>query len=132
MGEVLPMPAFGDLFTDVRGGDRTMRVSYHGDVGVVVVSLWLGPVCRGSFRMAAGDLSRLISTLSEIESSVDSASTPGPQPKGSTPEEAGVRSEATAVAGDPDRSEPPFAETGDITGSANRSLLPSVPVLRVA
>src|SRR4051812_39991180 len=66
MGEVLPMPAFGDLFTDVRGGDRTMRVSYHGDVGVVVVSLWLGPVCRGSFRMAAGDLSRLISTLSEI------------------------------------------------------------------
>ena len=61
------MPAFGDLFTDVRGGDRTMRVSYHEDRGVVVVSLWAGTLCRGSFRLAAGEVSELIALLSQIE-----------------------------------------------------------------
>jgi hypothetical protein len=29
MGEVLPLPSPGDVFTDVRGDDRTMRASYH-------------------------------------------------------------------------------------------------------
>jgi hypothetical protein len=80
MGEVLPMPGVGDLFTDVRGGDRTMRVSYHEDRGVLVVSLWLGPVCRGSFRMAAGDVHKLIAALSEIETSIASAAAAAPDP----------------------------------------------------
>jgi hypothetical protein len=40
MGEVSPMPAVGDLFTDMRGGDRRMRVRYHEGRGAVVVSLW--------------------------------------------------------------------------------------------
>jgi hypothetical protein len=85
MGEVLPMPDVGDLFTDVRGGDRTMRVSYHEDRGVLVVSLWLGPVCRGSFRMAAGDVHKLVAALSEIETSIASESVapdPDAQPRG--------------------------------------------------
>jgi hypothetical protein len=123
------MPRFGDLFADIRGGDRTMRVSYHADRGAVVVSFWVGTVCRGSFRMAAGDVSRLISTLNEIKLSVDSAPTPSPQPGGSNPEGVGLGSEA---AGAPDPAEPPVEQTGDITGTANRSGLPSVPVLRVA
>ena len=103
------MPAFGDLFTDVRGGDRRMRVSYHADRGVVVVSLWAGEVCRGSFRMAAEDLGGLISLLTEIESS---RSGPGPE----------------AEAGAAERSVPTVEETGDV----NRSLLLSVPAYRVA
>jgi hypothetical protein len=131
MGEVLPMPTIGDLFTDVRGGDRTMRVSYHGDRDVIVVSLWVGTWCRGSFRMAAGDVSKLISTLTEIRLSVDSASSPGPQRRDSAPEDA-HGSEATALAGAPDPSTPPVQRTGDITGTANRNPLPFVPVLRVA
>ena len=60
------MPRRGDVFTDVRGDDRTMRVSYHHDREVVVVSLWAGPVCRGSFRMAATEVDRLIATLGEM------------------------------------------------------------------
>jgi len=129
MGEVLPMPKVGDVFADVRGGGRTMRVSYHRDQRSVVVSLWVGTVCRASFRMAAGDVSTLMSTLSEIHLSLESATT-GPPPGGWRPEDLG--SEATGVAAAPDSAEPPVEQTGDITGTATRSLLPSAPVLRVA
>jgi hypothetical protein len=126
------MPRFGDVFADVRGGNRTMRVSFHGDQGAIVVSLWAGAVCRGSFRMAVDDVSRLMSTLSEIKLSVDSASTTTPAPRGSTSEAVGRGSGATAVAGGRDPSQPPIDQTGDITGAANRSVLPSAPVLGVA
>lgn len=66
MGEVLPIPSLGEVFADVRGEDRTLRVSFHADRGVVVVSLWAGPVCRGSFRLAAGDIERLQNALDEM------------------------------------------------------------------
>jgi hypothetical protein len=109
MGEVLPMPGVGDLFTDVRGGDRTMRVSYHEDRGVLVVSLWLGPVCRGSFRMAAGDVHRLVAALSEIETSIASApAAPGPDAQ--------------------HHAEPSVAQTQDI----DRTALSSARMVRVA
>jgi len=121
MGEVLPMPAVGDLFTDVRDGGRTMRVSYHDDQGVVVVSLWAGTVCRGSFRMAARELSKLISTLTEIELSVDYPATPGA---------VGLGSDITAGAGAPDRPGPPSEQTGDMARAANGRFRP--PVYRVA
>jgi hypothetical protein len=67
MGEVLPIPSPGDVFADVRGEDRTMRVSYHEDRGVVVVSLWAGAQCRGSFRMAVQDVERLVTVLNEVD-----------------------------------------------------------------
>jgi hypothetical protein len=63
MGEVLPLPAVGEIFADVRDGGRTMRVSLHNDHGIVVVSLWAGTLCRGSFRMAAEDAVRLRTLL---------------------------------------------------------------------
>ncbi len=66
------MPHLSDVFADVRGEDRTMRISLHpGRAGrreTVVVSLWLGPLCRGSFRMAPGDLDRMMATLAEMRS----------------------------------------------------------------
>jgi len=63
MGELLPLPRVGDVFADVRGDDRTMRVSCHEDRGVVVVSLWAGKMCRGSFQLPIGDLPRLRAAL---------------------------------------------------------------------
>ena len=65
------MPSLGDVFADVRGDNRTMRVSCHVERGIVVVSLWAGAMCRGSFRMAADDVERLISTLGEMRAAVD-------------------------------------------------------------
>jgi hypothetical protein len=67
MGEVLPLPSVGEIFADVRDGGRTMRVSLHAEHGVVVVSLWAGTLCRGSFRMAVDDAERLRSLLAAAE-----------------------------------------------------------------
>jgi hypothetical protein len=104
MGEVLPMPAVGDVFADVRGDDRTMRVSYHQDRGVVVVSLWAGVLCRGSFRLAAGDVGRLVELLSgiavphdgEVTQAVPEPATPVPSPLPS-PEQTGDVSRSALV-----------------------------------
>src|SRR6266516_3977013 len=97
MGEVLPIPSPGDVFVDVRGEDRTMRVSYHHDRGIVVVSLWAGATCRGSFRLAAQEVDRLVAVLTGVAA-------PAPEPV--------------------DAAEPAAPETAD--GTANRSLLPPV------
>ena len=32
----------GRVFLDARGGDRALRVSWHHEAGVVVLSLWRG------------------------------------------------------------------------------------------
>ena len=113
------MPAVGDVFRDVRGDDRTMRVSYHQDREVVVVSLWAGTVCRGSFRLAADDTDRLVALLSGI------ASPAGPT---GTPDDLEARAGAETNAVAPQQSAPTPAQTGDVSLSA----LPTVPVPRVA
>jgi hypothetical protein len=67
MGEVLPLPTVGEIFDDVRDGGRAMRVSFHADQGIVVVSLWAGALCRGSFRMAVEDAQRLHTLLDVVD-----------------------------------------------------------------
>ncbi|SCL30729.1 hypothetical protein GA0070624_4132 [Micromonospora rhizosphaerae] len=124
------MPSFGDLFTDLRGEDRTMRVSYHPDRGALVVSLWSGTVCRGSFRMAAGDVERLLSVLTEIQLSATSVTPAGPPTGGATT--AGPGAAGAAVAEAPAGTEPAVDQTGDISGTAHRGSLPILPVPRVA
>ncbi|WP_281897385.1 hypothetical protein [Micromonospora humidisoli] len=119
MGEVLPMPSFGDLFTDVRGDERTMRVSYHPERGAVVLSLWSGTTCRGSFRMAVDDVSRLRAVLAEVESSLTPTTVlPSVPPAAGPPATARVAPRSPAV-----------DQTGDISGTAHRGVL---PVPRVA
>ena len=103
------MPTVGDVFQDVRGDDRTMRVSYHQDRGVMVVSLWAGPVCRGSFRLPAEEIGRLAALLSDI---VSPAGTPG------TPEDTTMVAETATTAPFPD-------QTGDVSMSI-------LPIPRVA
>jgi len=63
MAEVLPLPTLGEVFVDLRGEDRTMRVSQHPDASVVVVSLWVGRTCRASFRLRVEDVPRLVAAL---------------------------------------------------------------------
>jgi hypothetical protein len=80
MAEVVPLPngqaltgadsdklhRRGDVFIDVRGGDRGMRVSYHQDAGVLVISLWSGRTCRATFQLAGAEAGRLSALLGEI------------------------------------------------------------------
>lgn len=116
------MPSFGDLFADTRGDDRTMRVSYHPERGAVVLSLWSGTTCRGSFRMALDDVSRLRAVLAEIEASVTTTTVLPAVPPAGGP--AGPFDAAPVAP----RS-PAVDQTGDISGTAHRGML---PVPRVA
>ena len=71
-GPVQPLTSpTGDVFLDARGGDRTLRVTWHVEVGVAVLSLWRGRVCTGSFRLAADDVPRFVEALREAEAGLD-------------------------------------------------------------
>ena len=61
-----PLPASGQVYVDGRGDERTLRVSWHhevGEEGVVVLSLWRDGVCVGSFRMEADQVRDLVEVL---------------------------------------------------------------------
>ncbi|MGZ4451203.1 MAG: hypothetical protein ACXVW4_15525 [Nocardioides sp.] len=58
-----PLPETGSIFLDARGSDRALRVSWHQESGLVVLSLWRDNVCAGSFRLAVDEVPELISML---------------------------------------------------------------------
>jgi hypothetical protein len=61
--DAAPLPRLGEVFFDVRGSARSMRLSWYADTGVAVFSIWQGGVCTGTFRLPIGDLSRMIEIL---------------------------------------------------------------------
>src|ERR1700741_2138541 len=61
--DAAPLPRLGELFFDVRGSSRSMRLSWYADTGVAVFSIWQGGMCTGTFRLAIADLPRMIDTL---------------------------------------------------------------------
>ena len=63
MGEVRPIPTLGGVVRDVRGAGRALRVSWHHEDGLVVLSLWDGPRCTGTVRVAATDVPTLVEAL---------------------------------------------------------------------
>jgi hypothetical protein len=65
MHPVRPLPATGEVFLDARGSGRALRVSWHADADVIVLSLWHGGTCTGSFRLPAADVPDLIDALRE-------------------------------------------------------------------
>jgi len=58
-----PLPETGSVFLDARGGDRALRASWHTEAGLVVLSLWHGNVCSGSFRLSVDEVPDLIDML---------------------------------------------------------------------
>lgn len=58
-----PLPETGSIFLDARGGDRALRVSWHHEAGLVVLSLWRENVCAGSFRLTIDEVPELIDLL---------------------------------------------------------------------
>jgi hypothetical protein len=63
MTVIRPLTATGDVFLDARGADRALRVSWHHEAGLVVLSLWRDNVCAGSFRLAVDEVPELIAML---------------------------------------------------------------------
>lgn len=118
------MPRVGDVFDDVRDNGRTMRISCHEDHGTVVVSLWQTALCRGSFRLAADDLGRFISVLTEMTTLLASDVTPADTPGGSAADPGGPVPEGAAPGG-PERVHGP-------AGTADLGRPPAPPILRTA
>jgi hypothetical protein len=74
MASARPLPATGEIFLDARGGDRALRVSWHHEKELVVLSLWRDNVCSGSFRLAVDEVPGLIALLREgLDTAYDTA-----------------------------------------------------------
>ncbi|CAN5240111.1 hypothetical protein BH09ACT12_BH09ACT12_26610 [soil metagenome] len=55
----------GEYFRDARGGDRGLKVSWHQEAELVVLSLWRDNVCTASFRLDIDEVPDLIALLRE-------------------------------------------------------------------
>ncbi|MGH3303951.1 MAG: hypothetical protein ACRDOK_20185 [Streptosporangiaceae bacterium] len=71
-----PLPRLGEVFFDVRGNSRSMRLSWYADTGVAVFSIWQAGMCTGTFRLPMADLSRMTEILERG---------PAPQGRGRAP-----------------------------------------------
>ena len=58
-----PRPIAGAVLGDARGEGRALRVTWHGEAGIVVLSVWRNNVCTASVRLAPDEAAELIRTL---------------------------------------------------------------------
>lgn len=58
-----PLPSAGAAYLDARGDGRALRVSWHAEADVVVLSLWRDNVCTGSFQLALEDVPGMVDLL---------------------------------------------------------------------
>jgi hypothetical protein len=65
MNAARPLPAVGSIFLDARGDERALRVSWHPEADLVVLSLWRDNVCAASFRLSVDEVPDLIELLRE-------------------------------------------------------------------
>jgi hypothetical protein len=63
MSAARPLPALGSIFLDARGDDRALRISWHSEADLVVLSLWRDNVCAASFRLSVDEVPDLIDLL---------------------------------------------------------------------
>ena len=63
MAEVSPLPIRGEVVVDARGGARAMRVSWHPERGVVVLSIWRGNTCVGTMQVDSTEVPHLVDVL---------------------------------------------------------------------
>src|SRR5438067_5028696 len=61
--DAAPLPRLGEVYFDVRGESRSMRLSWYADTGVAVFSIWQGGTCTGTFRLPIADLPRMVDSL---------------------------------------------------------------------
>jgi len=51
------------VFPDARGGARALRLSWHPEHGVVVLSLWRGALCVGTVQVDHDEVPHLVDVL---------------------------------------------------------------------
>lgn len=78
-GRVLALPTGGAVVPDARGEHRWMRVTWHDEAGVVVLSLWREGSCAATVRVARTDVPALVTALVEgLATSAEPAELPFP------------------------------------------------------
>ncbi len=60
---VPPSPPGAEFFLDTRGEARSLRVRWHHSEGLVLLSLWRGEECTGTFRLAVDEVPTLVEAL---------------------------------------------------------------------
>ena len=63
MSAARPLPELGSIFLDARGSDRALRVSWHAEADLLLLSLWRDNVCAASFRLSVEEVPELIAML---------------------------------------------------------------------
>ncbi|MEJ7774766.1 MAG: hypothetical protein WKF72_08125 [Nocardioidaceae bacterium] len=53
----------GEVFLDARGNGRAMRLTWHHETDLVVLSMWREGTCAGTFRMVREDVNEFIDAL---------------------------------------------------------------------
>lgn len=53
----------GEVFLDARGNGRALRLTWHHEADVVVLSLWRDNACAGTFRLATADVNDFVDAL---------------------------------------------------------------------
>ena len=63
MDRVSPLPSNGAVFFDPRDPTRSLRVSYHAEQAVFVLSQWRGSDCLATFQLSADEVPQLVYAL---------------------------------------------------------------------
>jgi hypothetical protein len=61
--EVVAFPTRGEVFVDQRGEGRALRLAWHTESDVVVLSLWQADRCSGTFRLPIDDVPKFVQAL---------------------------------------------------------------------
>jgi len=78
----------GEVFLDARGQGRALRLTWHREAEVVVLSLWRERICAGTFRLSTADVNEfvdaLVDGLSDLPADDETAS-PDVRPRHAAP-----------------------------------------------
>jgi len=84
MNQVRPA---GEVFLDARGNGRALRLTWHHEAQLVVLSLWRGDACAGTFRLALADVDSFVDALvdglrgpSDVQLEADTLRSSGTEP----------------------------------------------------
>ena len=63
MTEPTVLPIRGEVVADARGNGRALRVSWHPEHGLAVLSVWRGTLCVATVQVEVSEVPHLVDVL---------------------------------------------------------------------
>jgi hypothetical protein len=63
MPEPTVLPVRGEVVADARGNGRALRVSWHPEHGLAVLSVWRGTLCVATVQVEGSEVPHLVDVL---------------------------------------------------------------------